>query len=375
MSTNSETYFFRDHGQFDLLRQSLLPELIERRRHTKTLRIWSAGCASGEEPYSLAILLDILLPEPDGWTIQIIGSDISSAALAKARQARYGPWSFRQVPAELRQGYFRQEGAEWRLHERIRCMVSFRAMNLIDAPFPDGDLQDMDLILCRNVFIYFDSDTIAVVANKLAASLSEGGYLMTAHAELSGVPLQHMQSRLFANSVVYQRLGFISIQSLPVIVDTAPGLQPLPAFKMPVISMPSTTTPAEADPTALLTNARSFADRGEYDQAEQICRQVLTLAPLMASPHFLLAQVAQLRGDFQRASELLEKTIYLDPDNTGAILELAALYERAKDLLRAQSLRRTALNIVSQLPSETLIEPYEMTAAEIAQWLTQCTAA
>ena len=137
---SGETYFFRDHGQFDLLRLRLLPELIERRRGAKTLRLWSAGCASGEEAYSLAMLVDMLLPERDGWDILILGSDIDQTALAKARRGHYGQWSFRMVPPALQQRYFQRKGDEWALDERIRRMVTFRAGDLIGEPFPGSGI-------------------------------------------------------------------------------------------------------------------------------------------------------------------------------------------------------------------------------------------
>jgi chemotaxis protein methyltransferase CheR len=208
---NNETYFFRDHGQFDLLRLRLLPELIERRRATKTLRLWSAGCSSGEETYSLAMLLDMLLPERDGWNILILGSDIDEKALAKARRAHYGQWSFRMAPTALKHRYFRRTGDEWTLDERIRSMVTFRTSNLIGEAFPGAELRDMDLILCRNVFIYFGAAAVAAVAEKLAAALSEGGYLMTAHTELIGHRVPNLQSRLFAEGVVYQRAAPVPV--------------------------------------------------------------------------------------------------------------------------------------------------------------------
>ncbi|MGY6277061.1 CheR family methyltransferase [Methylomonas sp. MgM2] len=375
MITNSETYFFRDHGQFDLLRQRLLPELIERQSKNKTLRLWSAGCASGEEAYSLAISIDLLLPRREDWSILILGSDLSSVALAKAKRASYRPWSFRQMPAGLKQRYFSSKGGAWQLDDRIRRMVDFRCFDLRDALFPCGELLDMDLILCRNVFIYFDAETVCLVANKLAATLNEGGYLMTAHAELTGVTMSNMQSRLFSASVVHQRHSPSPAETPIVIADTQPPAPLSSAVKMPAAFPPNAAAPAEPDVDALLTKARSFADKGMYDQAEQICRDVLAAAPLMAAPHFLMAQLAQLRSDFQKATEFLEKTLYLEPDNAGALLELAALYERAKDLSRAKGLRCTALNIIRKLPSETLIEPYEMTAAEIAQRLSESTSA
>ncbi|QPK62627.1 chemotaxis protein CheR [Methylomonas sp. LL1] len=361
---SGETYFFRDHGQFDLLFLRLLPELIKRRRDTKILRLWSAGCASGEEAYSLAMLVDSLLPERNDWNILIVGSDIDPTALAKARRGCYGRWSFRMVPPALQQRYFRLQGGEWALDERIRRMVGFRRLDLVAEPFPDAELRDMDLILCRNVFIYFDADTVATVANKLARALCEGGYLMTAHAELTGLHPKDMQSRLFSESVVYQRVAHMAAGAAlpdvrpppsPVALQRAPDQAPLLA--------------ASAD--ALLATAREFADRGDYGLAEQTCQRALSIAPLAAAPYFLLAQLAQLGGDFERAGKLLDRTLYLDPGCVAATLELAALCERAANLPRAQTLRRAALDIIRSLPGDAAIAPYDITAAEMAQWLAQ----
>jgi len=367
---NGETYFFRDQGQSDLLRLRLLPELIERRRNAKSLRLWSAGCASGEEAYSLAMLVDMLLPEREGWDIFILGSDIDPAALAKARDGRYGQWSFRTAPPTLQQRYFRRTGDQWELDERIRRMVRFRTGDLIAEPFPGGELRDMDLILCRNVFIYFDARAVNAVAEKLAATLRDGGYLMTGHTELMGHRIPNLQSRLFVEGVVYRRTG----AGVPLLAPVSPGAPPgartapPPAVAPCASGAPPVTAP---DAKGLLGTAQELADRGEYESAEQACRQALSIAPLAPGPHFLLAQLAQLRGDFERAGELLDKTLYLDPLSVAATLELAALCERTENLRRAQSLRRAALDIVRALPGDAVVEPYETTAAELVHWLAQ----
>ena len=373
--TSGETFFFRDHGQFDLLRLHLLPELIARQRNRKTLRLWSAGCASGEEAYSLAMLVDMLLPERSGWDILIVGTDIDSRAIAKARHGHYGQWSFRMVPAALRQRYFRQEGAEWVLDERIRRMVTFRVANLVDTAFPDfgSDLHDMDLILCRNVFIYFDTAAVSAVAAKFAATLAENGYLMTAHTELIGHSVAKLDSRLFAEGVVYRRHmrppAEVTLPQVPAMaaVRIAPPLPILAESKSELQPMPRPESPA----IALCATARSLADQGEYEQAEQMCRQAVTADPLAAPPYFLLAQLAQIKGDFDRAMACLNKSIYLDPNCVAAYLELAALHERAGSIPRAQALRRAALCIVRAMPDDALIEQYEKTAGELTQWLAQ----
>lgn len=366
---NGETYFFRDQGQFDLLRLRLLPELIERRRNAKNLRLWSAGCASGEEAYSLAMLVDMLLPEREGWDVVILGSDINPAALTKARDGRYGQWSFRMAPPTLQRGYFRRTGDEWELDERIRRMVRFHTGDLITEPFPGGELRDMDLIMCRNVFIYFDAHAVNAVAEKLAATLRNGGYLMTGHTELMGHHIRNLESRLFVEGVVYRHTA--PGVPLPAAVPagrTAARSAPPPAVAPRVSGVLPAVAPGVED---LLGTAQELADRGEYESAEQTCRQALDVAPLAPGPYFLLAQLAQLKGDFERAGELLDKTLYLDPRSVAATLELAALCERTENLRRAQSLRRAALDIVRALPGDAVVEPYETTAAALAQWLAQ----
>lgn len=389
--TCGETFFFRDHGQIDLLRLRLLPELIAQHRNDKTLRLWSAGCASGEEVYSLAMLVDILLPKRDGWNILILGTDIDSVAIARAQRGRYGQWSFRMVPAELQQRYFHLEGKEWVLDERIRRMVTFRISNLVGEPFPDSasELHGMDLILCRNVFIYFNSAAVHLVAAKFAATLCEGGYLLTAHTELIGHPVRELESRLFVEGVVYQRISYQHLVARPVSpsslsVATVAWRAPLVvrpsvsiATKVPPATVQATPptlhtpTPAAHTDEVLLKEARAHADRGEFDLAELICRKALVVNPLAAAPFFLLAQLAQIKGDLILAKECLNKAIYLDSRFVAAYLELAALCERADDMPRAQTLRRAALGIVRSMPNNEMIEQYEMTAGALTQWLVQ----
>ena len=161
--TIGETYFFRDSAQFALLRDRVLPDLFSPARlraHDAPIRIWSAGCASGEEPYSLAILLHQL-----GWSsrAQVFGTDVSRPLLRQARQAQYSRWSLRGVPEEIVATYFKRSGDRFVLLPAIARAVEFRYLNLADAgyPSPQSGVWGMDLILCRNVLIYFAADRVA----------------------------------------------------------------------------------------------------------------------------------------------------------------------------------------------------------------------
>jgi chemotaxis protein methyltransferase CheR len=388
--TSTETFFFRDHGQFDLLRFHLLPELIAQQSSHKTLHLWSAACSSGEEAYSLAMLVDMLLPQREGWNILILGTDIDSKAIAKAQRGRYGEWSFRMFPAELQQRYFHPEGKQWILEERIRSMVTFQVSNLVSERFPDSnsDLHDMALILCRNVFIYFDPAAVFAVATKFAQTLRVGGYLLTAHTELIGHPVPELEPRLLAEGVVYQRrickpeescyiphLGETTGETprhsaMPLNYNNQVNKHCLPEHAGESVLNYTTTQPFIGEEN-LLKEARNHAHRGEFDLAERLCHKALAIAPLAATPFFLLAQLAQVKEDFNQAKECLNKAIYLDPGFVAAYLELAALCERANDNPRALTLRHAALSIARTLPNNELIEQYETTAGELAQWLEQ----
>lgn len=362
--TPGETYFFRDHGQFALLRTHILPELIERRREKRRLRLWSAGCASGEEAYSIAMLIDMVLPEWQTWQLTLVGSDINAEALARARRGRYGDWSFRMLPESLKACYFRCNGDEWVLDPRIRAMVDFRVGNLVTDTIPDWMFNDMDLILCRNVLIYFHPEAVRTVAEKLAASLAEGGYLVTGHTELYGCPLPGLQSRLFPEGVVYERAASVLPAALPrFLVSSSPGVTPPPRAD----SLPLSSAPAVRD--CALERAQALADRGHYQAAEDACKETLNADFLQPAPHFLLAQLAQLRGDYREAEAQLNQTLYLAPDHIAAHLELAALLERAGQHERARARRRTVRDLLRRLPADARVEPFEASAGQLAERL------
>jgi chemotaxis protein methyltransferase CheR len=179
--TTNETTFFRDFNPFESLRVTVLPELIERKRRTRTLAVWSAGCSSGQEPYSIAMTIRESFPELLSWQLQILGTDISPTVLDRACEGRYGQLEVnRGLPAHLLVRHFTRAGMEWEIEEPIRRMVRFQRHNLV-AEWPV--LPPFDLILMRNVMIYFDPDTKRRVLARMHAQLSPGGYLLLGAAE------------------------------------------------------------------------------------------------------------------------------------------------------------------------------------------------
>jgi len=180
--TTNETYFFREKNQLQAYQEEVLPEMASRNASSRKLRIWSAGCSTGEEPFTLAILLmESRLFK--NWDVEIIGTDISHRVLRRARKAVYAATSFRATEEEYQEKYFtRTEDGKYQLDESIRSMVHFGNLNLMDEK-QLGLIGDCDIIMCRNVIIYFDKAAKAKVVNSFNSKLVPGGYLLLGHSE------------------------------------------------------------------------------------------------------------------------------------------------------------------------------------------------
>jgi chemotaxis protein methyltransferase CheR len=179
--TTNETFFFRDKIPFDHLRQSVVPELLQARAGRRSLRIWCAASSTGQEPYSIAMLLKEFSSELIGWRVEIVATDLSLAVLEKARAGIFSQFEVqRGLPIQLLVKHFQQVGELWQLNADIRAMVQHRQLNLMQD---FSHLGTFDVIFCRNVLIYFDQDTKIGVFNRLAKSLEADGVLALGAAE------------------------------------------------------------------------------------------------------------------------------------------------------------------------------------------------
>ncbi len=185
--TTNETWFFRDELPFKRFRDGILPALCKARAHERCLRIWCAGAATGQEPYSLAMILDEMRRQLAGWTVDILATDINAEVIERAKEGLYNDFEVqRGLPASMLARHFRREGENWRLFFAIRRAVQFRVFNLLDSYAGFGQF---DVIFCRNVLIYFDQATKDDVLQRLSACLARDGYLVLGAAEtLLGLP-------------------------------------------------------------------------------------------------------------------------------------------------------------------------------------------
>ena len=205
--TVGETYFFRDQSQISALRDTVLPDVIDRRTSDRRLRIWSAGCSTGEELYTLAILvLDKGLSSDAGWDVLLVGTDVNRESLRLAREGRYSARSFRATPDETRERYFEPVGQDWRPIEPIRRMTRFAWTNLgADQLIPPA--VELDLIMCRNVTIYFDDVATQRLYAALVGALAQGGWLLLGPSDALPADRSELERVDLHNAVLWRRVA------------------------------------------------------------------------------------------------------------------------------------------------------------------------
>ena len=179
--TTNETFFFRDKIPFDHLHETVFPELLKARAARKSLRIWCAAASTGQEPYSIAMILKDMAAQLAGWRVEIVATDLSHEVLEKCKSGMYSQFEVqRGLPIQMLMNHFRQTGEVWQINPDIRAMVQFRPLNLLHD---FSNLGMFDVIFCRNVLIYFDQPTKAAVFDNLARAMEPDGYLFLGAAE------------------------------------------------------------------------------------------------------------------------------------------------------------------------------------------------
>lgn len=401
-----ESYFFRDSGQMSLLETSILPELLQRNEAKRKLNILSAGCSTGEETYSMAILLDRILPDWNAWNIKIIGVDIDEQALDTASKGLYSKWSFRRVPKTIKTAYFEKHGTNWQIHSNIQSKVAFRRLNLVKYNFiDDSEFIDMDLIVCRNVFIYFRPDSIKILTDKFADILNPDGYLLTGHSELYGIQHPLLAPRIFSTSVIYQKLPHellpilaeeIAVASIPPIIKRRKKHTSNKIIKPKLFNKSLTTITSNlqqeltTDVVSTLrtmffgnqydmmltidTNliaqsphakegwkllAQASANLGQHIQAEIYCNKLLEIDAFFAPAYFIMAHIALERGEALKRKKLLKKALYLDHNFVAPMLELADIRDKDGKYEMAKKLRQAAYKTLIALPPDAKVDMLE----------------
>ena len=396
--TVGETYFFREKRSFEVLEERIIPELIRTRTHTeRRLRIWSAGCCTGEEPYSIAILLDRLIPHPKEWNVTILATDINPAFLRKAAEGVYGEWSFRDTPAWIRARHFKHgKNARFEIQPRIRKRVTFSYLNLADDVYPSltNNTNAMDVIFCRNVLMYFTAAQAKKVIENLHRSLVDGGWLIVSPVETSNSLFSRFTAVGFPGAVLYrkQESGVREVETgypsaaLGLLPEALPP-DPSALAADATLSTPSheaslnldrpAVKPGEVPPfevndsEASSRTARACANQGKLAEAVEWCEKAIAADKLNPAHHYLLATIRQELGQSDAAMQSLMRVLYLDPDFVLAHFALGNLCLSQSRRREAERHFDTALTLLHTHPhDEPLPESEGLTAGRLTEIIT-----
>lgn len=396
-----ETYFFREKQSLEVFEEHILPKLLQsRRQNERRLRIWSAGCSTGEEAYTIAILLDRLIPDLKDWNVTILATDFNPKFLRKAAQGMYGEWSFRDAPAWLRERYVtKNRDGSFEIHPRIKKMVTFSYLNFADDVYPSllNNTSAMDVIFCRNVLMYFTAQRAKQVVGNLYRALVDGGWLIVSPTEASNSLLFSFTPVEFPGAVLYRKIenaesqmqnpqmrnpnSRVSDHQVPQSfreTEVAPPLLPV-AQTEPVVAVADIRM-AQADRLPAMQPderevpsrmARNCANQGRLSEALEWCEKAIAADKLNPAHLYLHATILQEQGQHDIAIQSLIRALYLEPMFVLAHFALGNLHQSQGRYREAQRYFGNVLLLLRKhSPDKTLPEADGLTAGRLAEIVT-----
>jgi chemotaxis protein methyltransferase CheR len=397
--TIPETYFFRNPPQIRALGRQVLPELVRANAESKRLVIWSAGCSTGEEPYTVAMLLLELIPDHREWDIRIIATDVSQRALAAARKARYGQRSVQLADAERVERFFDLDHGDYVVKPEVRALVTFRHHNLVTDPSPFLS-REIDLVLCRNVTIYFNRETTRGLMDRFHRSLTDGGYLFLGHAETLWQITDAFRLVTLGDAFVYRRIdppkverkiGLGSLKAFGwrngagperVEVPVQPSPENLPApvavssllsrlqipVREPAVAPAPVAPVMDYLPSLQLVHQELKA--GRYLLAAEMAESLASREPLLAEAHYLRGMALCNQGRDRDALDSLRKAVYLDSNAGFAHFLLAGALARLGESAAAATSYRAAAETLGRRAGDAVAA--ELGGRSIAELIVLC---
>jgi chemotaxis protein methyltransferase CheR len=361
--TISETYFWREPQVFTALTDVILPELIRsKKKRERSIRIWSAGCSTGEEPYSIATALHKTIPKIEDWNITILATDINPRALNKASSGIYREWSFRNSPSWLKSRYFHhKEDRQFEIIPEIKKLVTFTCLSLVEMS-AISNANTMDIIFCRNVLMYFTNEWAAKVSQNLFHSLSEEGWLVVSSCELSSQLFPQFVPVNFPGAILYQKGNNVS-SSTPddkaekqIFIETL--TQPEVALEEFVEPQPRLKTRDDMFNENKIS-IRLLADKGHLEEALSICNDAIASDKLAPGLYFLRASILQEQYKSSEAVASLRQAIYIDPDYIMGHFTLGNLFIRQGNSTNAKRYFNNALELLKTISNDVILEESE----------------
>ncbi len=380
--TIGETYFFRDRRIFEILEAVVFPGIIASRRDKeKILRIWSAGCATGEEPYSIAMTVAKVFPDCQQWEISILGTDIVPASLEKASEGIYNEWSFRETPSWIKQGCFEKVKGKYRIAPRFRQMITFAPLNLAEDPYPAiiTNTNAIDIIFCRNVLMYFTREKARTVIDSLAHCLVDGGWLIISPVESPDAGFSpFLQPVRYPGAILYkkeQRPKEEARVAAPAL--SKPKSKNQPPGKLAVNTVKHAELPPSIQPikdppfdSGLQMNKqiRFLANAGKLPEALALCENSLQKDKLDPILYYLQATILLELGRTHEAETSLQRALYIDQEFAIAHFSLSHLFKSKNKFKEAAKHLQKARSLLSVLQQDTVPPESEgMTAGRLIE--------
>lgn len=416
--TIGETYFFRDSETFNLLKDKVLAPLIEKRRlsNQKQIKIWSAACCTGEEPYTIAMILCEMLPNIKNWNISILGSDINIEFLRKAKMGVYREWALRAIPDQYLKKYFQKEAEGYLISPHIKKMVRFCYLNLIEDQYPSltNGTNNVDLVLCNNVLIYFSEPQIKRVITQLDKSLVDGGHLCVTPIEASHINmrpdiachifcsnkkaaykdttsqpniLKEVSRDVHANKTNVKRKSSFFEDFLNEVPDTLKEVQERQDEKddfptrmsqlyksgdyhrvIDEIESHSANNQNSELQHPMVINAliKSYVNVGNIEQAKILCEKTLTTDNTNPTLHYLHAAIFQELNCIEEAINSLRKAIFLNGDFSIAYFTMGNLLLAQDDFYEARKNFRNVVITLDKVDDDSIVpETEELTAGRL----------
>lgn len=421
--TVGETYFFRDPNSFVVLENEIFPNLIAQRQQSRFMRIWSAACCTGEEPYSIAMLLRKMIPDIDNWQINILATDINPTFLKRAESGTYSEWSFRATSDFYKEQFFKTRKNKFQIDPKIRKMVRFEWMNLADLEgLSDPHFNSMDVIFCRNVLIYFSGEHAAQIISAVGNCLVPDGYLFVGPNELPVNSDKTMRTIHRGGAIVLQKATFIEAdnfanskfestgpdQDSPAYLSAANsngyngGIQggentsycepersqsgekkvaPRDLYFENIPSLEEAQARYDqamyqeaaelllqrckngADFPSMVLLAKSLANHSDLKSALKWCDQAIKANRLNAATHYLRATILQEQGSNSEAMHSLKQALLMDSSFVLAEFNLGILYRQSGNLRDAQRHFKAALKLLGSYQDDDIVPESDGTTA------------
>ncbi len=382
--TIGETYLFRDKKTFKALEENILPELISSRQDgERHLRIWSAGCSTGEEPYSIAILLKKLIMDINDWNITILGTDINPNFIRRASEGVYTEWSFRNAPSWVKEGYFKKtRDGNYRIIPPVKKMVVFEYLNLAEDVYPSlvNNTNGIDIIFCHNVLMYFSHELSKKVVHGFYNSLLYKGWLSVGPTDFVKPLSSQWTTVNYDEAVIYRK----DEKKTHDVNEFQP--KKIPSFDMPFVEIEKSLhlfkrqgkkveeQKREQQKVDLKMDTmliRDYANQGRLNDAMKWCESAISSDKLNPHYHYLLGTILIEQGKIEDAVRSLKRTIYLDNNYILAYFILGNLMFRSGELKSSRKYFSNAIELLSDYKDEDVIPESEgITAGRLSEIIT-----